>query len=441
MKNILALLLAFCGVLYASYSRIESMGKTDFYFEDDMNMFVNPANMALHSSFIFGELGTTMTDSALITDPYVIRETAYNPWFGGVFSKDLKNESRFSVGMAFNRDDKWVSLMNGIIDLANTDTVFKDNSGIGPMLPKVINKVDLAIAYRHPSRFSVGALIYGGANRDNQTQISVAENYSKREAFMVKGILGVTKHFMNNFFLEGSFGTSVHDFTYRSFDQTLQVKPRKGLNLFGHLRMFVPLSDRFSLVPVANFEQVLQGHQFTDIGDVDSVLAANDVNDYLDVSGGFGFNFFEAEKKTQFIFGMDGHFLKAQNDRTITVNGAAPPDGGYSGGKSEDLYGVFTFGIERQLYWNWLVVRAGGRKVFGISRTVTTTTSKIEQMWENPATNNSRSDLIGVGLGVNFLRKLQLDFTLSEDIPYSILYVVSGVSGNVFTRFSCSYYF
>ena len=453
MKAVIIFILILSALAFSSFSRIEAMGKTDLYFEDDMSLFVNPANMLLRSSYIFGELGVRdsgRADTNWFTDPYTISESMAAPWFGGIFTKDLKGGSRIALGLAFNREDKWATLMNQVITGVNQRWPVVDSSTPGVYdtsylaeLPRLINKVDLLLGLRRKSRLSLGAHLYIAANRDNKGSGSGAV-FCKREAFLIKAIAGFNKYFENNFFLEGSFGTSVSDFTFYDSARTVQIKPRKGMNLFGRTRMFIPMSERFSLVPVVNFEKVIQGVKASVYTGPYSE-SVEILQDYLDFSIGCGINFWELEKKTEFILGIDGHVLRAQDEWQTDAPGAEV------GEIYNDLYVVLNFGIERQVAWDWLLIRAGGRKVLGLKRKVEkyandaagvrTLVHTNERMWENPSDNGTRADLIGVGLGIRFLRKLQLDFTVSEETPYRVLYLVSGKNGNIFTRFSCAYYF
>lgn len=455
MKTTTAAVLLLAVALQASYSRIESMGKTDNYMEDDMSVFINPANMLLHKSFIFGELGTLNADTQMTLDPYAISETPRNPWFGGVFTRDLSGGSRLALGLAFNREDKWLSLLNQVTDRFARDTIVRGAETVVMGIPQPVNKIDLMVGFRHASRFAVGAHLYTAMAQDDRWYGGVgdeSEKFSKREAFLVKGIVGVNKHFTNNFFLESSFGSSIMDFTFYDTAHVVRAEPRRGFNLFNRTRLFIPLSERFSLVPVFNFEKVVQGAEITldsvvDRDVMDTLVGKNLDDDYYDLSAGLGVNFWEAEKKTQFILGADLHFLSSHDE--IEKKGLL---GDYYGGSmTGTAYSVVNFGIERQIFWDWLLARAGGRKVIGFNERVEnygtdtsgekTVASYDDKLWENPANNDTRSDLIGVGLGVFFLRKLQMDFTLSEMAPYRLLYIFSGESGNIFTRFSCSYYF
>jgi hypothetical protein len=471
MKKIICFILILAVWGFGSYARIESMGKTDNYTEDDMSIFVNPANTMLYQSYIFGELGTTVKgeDTAQFTDPYTVSESVNNPWFGGIFSKKFKNGSSFALGLAFNREDKWLSLLNRTIEDANNDDNFinidfaVDTAGDTTYytshvidLPKAINEVDFMLGFRHSSRFSLGGHIYFAANKDNKWfgPIDEAEKYSKREAFLLKSIIGFNKHFKSNLFLEGSFGTAILDFTFSNLDNTLTSVPKKGLNLFGRTRMYIPLSERFSFVPIVNFEQVFLGKTTQDWRTSNALREINDINDYMDFSGGLGINYWEMEKTTEFILGVEFHYLTVKDEQQMVTkdNSLNITSSDVTREQSQDIYTVVNFGIERQLFWEWFLARAGGRKVLGLNRKVENyetnpTTGDLkkvhtdERMWENPDNNDTRSDLIGVGVGIRFLRKLQMDFTLSETMPYRVMHLFSGVEGNIFTRFSCAYYF
>src|SRR3954466_3061561 len=85
---------------WATYSRVESMGKRADFFMDDISIFDNPANMNIFPNFLIGELGVyrqTQTASGPLSAADSAASSANvrrnidpaNGWFGGIFSYSL----------------------------------------------------------------------------------------------------------------------------------------------------------------------------------------------------------------------------------------------------------------------------------------------------------------------------------------------------------------
>ena len=50
------------GSAFATFARIESMGKNTTYIMDDVSIFDNPANINLYSNYLIGEFGPYTQD-------------------------------------------------------------------------------------------------------------------------------------------------------------------------------------------------------------------------------------------------------------------------------------------------------------------------------------------------------------------------------------------
>ena len=90
------------GSAFATFARIESMGKNTTYIMDDVSIFDNPANINLYPNYLIGEFGpyTQNVPTGQNQDPM-------HPNFGGIFSISLGDENnpdpRLSIGGLFGR--------------------------------------------------------------------------------------------------------------------------------------------------------------------------------------------------------------------------------------------------------------------------------------------------------------------------------------------------
>jgi hypothetical protein len=108
----------------------------------------------------------------------------------------------------------------------------------------------------------------------------------------------------------------------------------------------------------------------------------------------------------------------------------------------------FSFGIEKNIGWPWLMVRVGGQKMIA-TQTVfkdivrSGATDKSEEVFAtNPDDDGSLSDAIGFGVGFNFGNKLRVDGTINENFPYQNPFGYLGdVGKRLATRVSATYSF
>ena len=90
------------GSAFATFARVESMGKNTTYIMDDVSIFDNAANINLYPNYLIGEFGPYTQDVPTGTnmDPQ-------HPNFGGIFSLSLGDENnpdpRLSIGGLFGR--------------------------------------------------------------------------------------------------------------------------------------------------------------------------------------------------------------------------------------------------------------------------------------------------------------------------------------------------
>jgi len=103
----------------------------------------------------------------------------------------------------------------------------------------------------------------------------------------------------------------------------------------------------------------------------------------------------------------------------------------------KQLYGAnISFGIERNIWWDWLVLRVGGQKLIALQKQ-----DGDYFMVTNPSATGTPSDNIGFGIGINVEEKLKVDATLAEDFLYTGGALLSGPQHHVISRVSATYSF
>ena len=92
------------GSAFATFARVESMGKNTTYIMDDVSIFDNPANINLYPNYLIGGFGPYLDDVETGTN-----KDPQNPTFGGIFSLSLGSgdspDPRISIGGLFGRKD------------------------------------------------------------------------------------------------------------------------------------------------------------------------------------------------------------------------------------------------------------------------------------------------------------------------------------------------
>jgi hypothetical protein len=104
--------------------------------------------------------------------------------------------------------------------------------------------------------------------------------------------------------------------------------------------------------------------------------------------------------------------------------------------------GLISFGIERNVWWDWLVLRVGGQKEITYrDQTSTDPTQSFNFIYTNPTNDGSINDAVGFGIGINIEEKLKVDATLAEDLPYTFGNLFSGPIHHLISRISATYSF
>ncbi|MFP4522759.1 MAG: hypothetical protein ACLFQK_11505, partial [Fibrobacterota bacterium] len=96
-----------------------------------------------------------------------------------------------------------------------------------------------------------------------------------------------------------------------------------------------------------------------------------------------------------------------------------------------------SFGIERNIFWDWFVIRVGGRRTISKYHEANGTSG-----WEsNVEGDGTPADMVGWGVGLNIEERLKFDLTIAEDFPFTFGNLVSGQQHHLASRISASYSF
>ena len=109
--------------------------------------------------------------------------------------------------------------------------------------------------------------------------------------------------------------------------------------------------------------------------------------------------------------------------------------------------GTITFGIERNIWWDWFVIRVGGQKSILYTKCDVNEKNKSGQgicredgnfFSTNPLADGTADDHVGFGFGINIEEKLKIDVTVAEDLLFRNPFQGEG---RIFSRISATYSF
>jgi hypothetical protein len=115
--------------------------------------------------------------------------------------------------------------------------------------------------------------------------------------------------------------------------------------------------------------------------------------------------------------------------------------------KREDIGGQVSFGIERNIWWDWFVVRVGGQKSILYTQCDQNDNNRGSDgicsedgnfFSTNPMGNGTKKDHIGWGFGINIEEKLKIDVTVAEDLLFRNPFQGEG---RLFSRIDATYSF
>jgi hypothetical protein len=401
-KAVAAFAVAGTSLSFATYSRVESMGKSDTYFMDDISVWTNPANMNIYPNYLMGDLGqmTGSGDSGSYSALSRYNANPTSPWFGGIFAKSLGDEKspnrypQIAIGGAFNRDDEMLQYLSA----PGRYTINTDNLPI---------KLDGMLGFTAPNGMMFGFKGYGAGNQ-------MDTNGTLSESWMSRYTVGTNIPLAQGADLEVSGGVSYYTYNDKTVAKDSISDLKSGLGYDGRARAFFSLpAISGEVVPAASFLYAKPlGREITDI------KAGCGVN----VSMDRGF----------FWLGVD--YVNHEEVNKLDVGGAPNFDSTSQGAR-------VSFGIERNVWTDWLVLRVGGMKYMTYNRKQIDGEGTATSFSTNPISDGSPNDNVGFGIGLNIEDKLKVDATMGEDLVFTGGNLLGGPVDHVFSRISATYSF
>jgi hypothetical protein len=405
-----------------------------------MSIFDNPANINLYPNFLIGELGHYTGPKAKGVKVGE-NQDPWDPWFGGIFSLDIGSGRSLSIAGVFNRKNE--RLLKYLPNKVATTEHFEDGTfkweGEGySNLPQPVTNFDGFLG-ANLDNVALGAHIYV-AHQDGLDDDGNISPDAFASAFQAD--IGTNIEISSNYALEVSGG--IARIQYGPSDHDLIES--KLLSVFGRTRLFSRL-------------QAINGHLIP----AASLYNMNALGrDEFEFNLGMGLD--AAFDRGFFWMGLNGFYnsqdagsswVKNSDGETLYID-YGPYDWGF--GESTRLWqvgGTISFGIERNIWWDWFVIRVGGKKTIAY---VDYNAAKKYEMdgfnvlcpskkgcredgnyfVSNPVNDGTIDDHVGFGIGINIEEKLKVDATIAEDFPFRNPFQGAGF---LISRISATYSF
>lgn len=410
------------GSAFATFARIESMGKNTTYIMDDVSIFDNPANINLYPNYLIGEFGPYTEDVAAGTN-----KDPQHPNFGGIFSISMGDENnpdpRLSIGGLFGRiSDLAMYLPDAVIGEDGTKT----------KTPETVTNFDGFLGGTLTNGDAWGLHVYI-AHQDGGTETAGGSYQVDQDAYasIVQADAGLNLQFGGNIDFEFSFGLARiqygpdHQNFFDDGDFSFLAKSRAFFTLDALDGELVPAFS-MKLIQAPGLEDK---HTQAGLG----------INVALDR----GFFWLGAD----FVWNkMRAHDWTFDYDTGVSLYDASDVDDP-NWDERTDIGGMISFGIERNIWWDWFVIRVGGQKSI-----LYTDCDKDEKnagvngickesgnfFTTNPLADGTADDHVGFGFGVNIEEKLKIDVTVAEDLLFRNPFQGEG---RLFSRISATYSF
>lgn len=405
---------ALVGILtpvFATDARIEAMGKNSRFIMDDISIFDNPANIGLYPNFLIGEFGAyTNNDigSGKNLDPQ-------NPWFGGVFGlglgEDPNQHPKLLIAGAFNRIDEGLNALvpskvlipSGIL----TDTI---------AVPSTATNFDGFLGFSTPNGNLFASHIYvalqnGGDGRgvvnssafNAQLRFDLGTNFKLTEDADWEVTVGASR---------AQFGADTTEF-WDLAEWGGRVSTRIT-NTFDFLHG--------ELVPMGNYEvRKTQGRSLTDF-DAGLGLQVNmDRNLFFWLGAEY---FYQGDRASGYSYQTDS--VDGRAVELVLKDQRPENDWDYQGeAVAKEYGGRISFGIERNLWTNWFLIRVGGSKKMSwrecspaAGQDAGFCGQRGSYYVTNPYGDGTKDDHVGFGFGINVEEKLKVDAVVAEDLLY-----------------------
>ena len=412
-----------CVSAFATNARVESMGKNSTFIMDDISIFDNPANISLYPNFLIGELGHYET----LNPEQGVNQDPLDPWFGGIFSLDIGGGNSLSIAGVLNRKEE--RLLKYFPDRISTG-----RNTPGQRSPAPATNFDGFLGANFSNK-AVGLHIYW-AHQEGLGGDGRISTDAFVSALQLDG--GINFELSSNYALEIAGGAA-----------RIQYGPRDRnfldgdlISGFANARLFSRLQAIGGhLIPVAAFRTMnTQGR------------------DELDASLGLGVD--AAFDRGFFWLGLNGFYnaQRAGSSWTKDTNGVSTyhdiagetPWGAGPRTRLWQFGGTISFGIERNIWWDWFVLRVGGQKTISYADYKAGNVDNIlcpsrtgcaedgSYLITNPVNTGTRDDNVGFGFGINVEEKLKIDATVAEDLVFRNPFQGGG---RLISRISATYSF
>ena len=417
------------GSAFATFARVESMGKNSTYIMDDVSIFDNPANVNLYSNYLIGGFGA-YTDNNMEAGGNIDPQ---HPTFGGIFSvsfgDDNNPDPKFTIGGLFGR-------INQDLAMYLPDYVQVGKRGY-VVVPETVTNFDGFLGGTFSSGDAWGLHIYiahqdGGDLDESGTYQPDSKAYAS--LVQLDGGLNFQLGSGTSYELSGGvariqYGPDRHDF----FDDG-------DFSILGKARAFFTLEAiDGELVPAANIK-------LAQAPGIEDKLAQAGMGINVAMDRGFfwlGLDFIWNQTKAH-----DWVYDKALDGGAWVYDSRNEDDPHWD--KRSDVGGKISFGIERNIWWDWFVIRVGGQK--SILYTDCDVNSKNEYTSDrygickddgtffstNPLADGSADDHVGFGFGINIEERLKIDVTVDEDVLFRNPFQGEG---RIFSRVDATYSF
>ncbi|MEW6042343.1 MAG: hypothetical protein AB1633_12565 [Elusimicrobiota bacterium] len=412
-KIVLFLIFFSAAFSFATLARIESMGKNRSFLKDDISAFDNPAYILEFPNLLLGSLG--QVDKNTLTGGI----TQSEQWFGGWIGLGIMKEHHIGLGIAINHSNDFLKEVFKGYSLSGTGNIQSLNFTPACTTKKIvlepIAETDIFAVYNIED-FKFGFHVF------------MCDNYDSRdnEIFtrLVKTDIGAMYHINNKVSVEAAFGFGYlntryiwrlvpsQDTTY-SFRDTTVYKEENPLSIFFYGRGFIQLPQKSKIIPLLKLKKV------------------NGLDGYSANVSGCGVGIEKELHRGLVWTGVEYLFSKS----TFKDYGTS-----ISVLRKNELFSdniQCSFGIEKQMIWEWFMLRVGATKTFAFEKLDKERNNKMETIQR---TFNENSDVVGWGIALIPNQALQFDITASEEFPYTGVFNGSN-NGIIVTRISATYKF
>jgi len=437
MKKIAsAVLIAGCFIgSYATDARVLTMGGNDNFFMDDISIYRNPANINYYPNILLGSLGIYIpgkSDTGNLAALQRSNTDPQRPYAGTILSYSLNQSSEsgnqyplLSVGVVLNRWDPYLDYITPGSDNFNAAFGSTARTVLDP-----VGKLDFMLGYAMPNGAMIGIGTYLAFQKQNV--ITPDQQQFNLQSSIYKGDIGINWPLAKSMNLEASLGIScinanamVYDSSalnaHQISDTTWMTSPEiianNNLSFKADVRLFSALTSlNGDFVPHLSAE-------FLNLNGYSEQNYALGIGVNINIDKGFFWTGLEGLVEQKDFSKFISTFSSNASNDSITTTG---------------IGGRLSAGLERNVVWDWLVLRIGvSKKLLYVSNG-----DGSNSHWEqNPEFGPSDNDFASVGVGINIENRFRIDGVLAKNIFYTFSNLISGPQQDLMNRISLTYSF